>query len=318
MIHFLAAPLITRAGAILLALSSGNTLPPCPKAVFRVCHSPGCRDDGAISTMDKLNALAPPGVQVVKGGCVSLCGSGPVVEICNDGGEMTISSSKRKRVKGDALLSLLNEFTANSEAEGGSEQQTPAFTSYMRDRLIEGYEQSLEANDAYNRKNYEMAVELYQEAIENGRKPALTLQELRDARENESGSETQQYGYPAGLRWLVESFRNSCRCKLALGDVDGARRDAFAATVFSKNTDASAHECLAEVCAKSGDALGELQAVKAAISSLELLEEEYSKPLPGKDAVARAAAAKIKNDAAARKRELGFKAIKLENALRLS
>mmetsp|Transcript_13469 Transcript_13469/g.27286 ORF Transcript_13469/g.27286 Transcript_13469/m.27286 type:complete len:319 (-) Transcript_13469:2002-2958(-) len=318
MINFLSVPLITRAWAILLAMSSGNTYPYCSKAIFRVCHSPGCRDDGAIATMDKLNALAPPGVQVVKGGCVSLCGSGPVVEICSDGGEMTISSVKRKRVKGDALLSLLNEFTVNSEAEGGLKQQTPAFTRYMRDRLIEGYEQSLEANNAYNRKNYEKAVELYQDAIENGRKPALILQEIRDARGNESGSEMQQYGYPAGLRWLVESFRNSCRSKLALGDVDGARRDAFAATVFSKNADASAHECLAEVCAKSGDALGELQALKAAISSLELLEEEYLKPLPGKDAVARAAAAIIRNDAAARKRELGFKAVKLESILGLS
>ena len=53
-----------------------------PKRVLRVCQSPGCKDDGALSTFDCLSAMAPPGVHVVKGGCVSLCGSGPVVEVC--------------------------------------------------------------------------------------------------------------------------------------------------------------------------------------------------------------------------------------------
>lgn len=291
-----------------------------------MCQSPGCRDDGAIAALDKLTALAPPGVEVVKGGFVSLCGSGPIVELCDDGNGdyLTISSSiKKKRVKDEALVSLLDDYMEAADPPGdGKQQLTPVFTTYMRNRLLEGYEFSVAASDAYNAKKYELAVELYKEAIQNGRKPALLLQEAResyysDTTDDESESESQ-YGYPAGLRWLVESFRNSCRSRLALGDTNGARRDAFAATVFSKNTDAESHECLADVCQASGDVLGEWQAVKAAINQLELVEEEYSKPLPGKDAVARAAAAKIRSDAAARKRELGFRVVKLEKALRAS
>ena len=54
---------------------------PPSRILLRMCTSPGCRDDGAESTIDRLLALAPPGVDVVGGGCVSLCGSGPVVEI---------------------------------------------------------------------------------------------------------------------------------------------------------------------------------------------------------------------------------------------
>jgi len=98
--------------------------------------------------------------------------------------------------------------------------------------------------------------------------------------------------------------------------VDGARRDAFAATIFSQNFDADAHECLAEVCAASSDALGELQAIKSAISQYERMEEEYSKPLPGSDAPARAEATRKKTHAATRKRELGFRVAKLERELR--
>lgn len=121
-----------------------------------------------------------------------------------------------------------------------------------------------------------------------------------------------------GINWLVDSFRNSCRARLALKDVDGARRDAFASTVFSQNMDADSHMCLAEVCQASSDTLGELQATKAAIEQYQRLEVEHSKPLPGKDAVARAEAAKIKNNASTVKRELGFRLGKLERELKAS
>lgn len=270
--------------------------------VIRVCQSPGCRDDGAQSTLDALTAFASPGCQVMKGGCVSLCGSGPVVEILPDGEDvMTISSMKRKRVKGDALVSLLDEL---------SDEETD-ISSFMRQRLIMGYEQSLEAKAAYEAKDYQTAVQLYEEAIQTGRKPAMALEEARSLVDSKHES-------TKGVYWLVDSFRNSCRARLALKDIDGARRDAFAATVFSQNTDADAHMCLAEVCQASKDTLGELQATKAAIEQYQRLEDEYSKPLPGKDAVARAEAAKIKNNASTVKRELGFRIMKLENELKAS
>jgi (2Fe-2S) ferredoxin len=271
--------------------------------VIRVCQSPGCRDDGAQSTLDCLTALAAPGCQVMKGGCVSLCGSGPVVEILPDGEDnvMTISSVKRKKVKGDVLLSLLDVL---------SDKDTD-ISSSMRQRLIMGYEQSLEAKAAYEAKDYQSAVQLYEEAIQIGRNPAMALEEARSSLGNNHDS-------IKGINWLVDSFRNSCRARLALKDIDGARRDAFAATVFSQNMDADSHMCLAEVCRASSDTLGELQATKAAIEQYQRLEDEYSKPLPGKDAVARAEAAKIKNNASTLKRELGFRLVKLERELKAS
>ncbi|KAL9183868.1 hypothetical protein ACHAXT_004724 [Thalassiosira profunda] len=282
---------------------------PNPGRVLRVCQSPGCKDDGAATTLDCLAALAPPGVDVTKGGCVSLCGSGPVVEICNDVDD--VQSIKKKRVKGaDAILQLLDECIGANE---GEEDTEPILKPYMRDRLISGYDLSLEATSAYDEKQYQSAVDLYTEAIESGRKPALLLQDARDAAGSTSNTDE---GYPSGVQWLVTSFKNACRARLALKDIDGARRDAFAATVFSQNLDPDAHECLAEVSAASGDSIGELQATKAAIGQHERMEEVYSQPLPGADAPRRAEAVKKKSNAAARKRELGFRAAKLERELK--
>ena len=101
-----------------------------------------------MGTLDHLTALAPPCVKVVKGGCVSLCGSGPVVEICDNIDDVT--STKRKRVKRKAAVSLLDEFMIS--VENVTEQP---FTSYMRDRLLGGYECFLEANLAFESKQYQ-------------------------------------------------------------------------------------------------------------------------------------------------------------------
>jgi hypothetical protein len=187
----------------------------------------------------------------------------------------------------------------------------------MRDRLASGYELSIEANAAYASRDYRLAADLYSDAIESGRKPAMLLQEAREAGCSVAGPDgtttsddaavVVDGGYPAGLRWLVDSLKNSCRCRLLLRDVDGARRDAFTATVFSRNADPDAHECLAEVCAASRDAVGELQGLKSAVRRYDVVERD-----PGRaDAAGRA------SRAAARKRELGFRIAKLERELRI-
>lgn len=272
------------------------------RKVIRVCQSPGCQADGALATFKCMSTLAPPGIDVLKGGCVSLCGQGPVVEISNNFDDVTtIQTLKKKRVKGsETIISLLDEIV-----DGDGDE--PALKPYMRDRLILGYELSLEAEEAYKAKSYALAVELYTDAIESGRKTALILQETRAA----AGSDTEQ-----SMQWLVTSFKNSCRARIVLKDLDNARRDAFAATVFSQNLDPDAHECLAEVCSSSDDALGELQAMKAAILQYKSLEEELSKPLPGSDAPRRAIAMKKKSHATARIRELGFRVTKRERELK--
>ena len=258
----------------------------------------------SFSLLDCLSALSSPGIDVCKGPCISLCGSGPVVEVCNNIEDTT--SVKKKRIKGSkSILSLLNEL--KSDEEDGGEIMKP----YMFDRLVMGYELAQDANDMYKAKDYEKAVELYEDAIQNGRKPAMILQEARQA----ANIDNKEY-HDRGIEWLVSAFKNCCRARLMLKEVDNARRDAFASTVFSQNMDPDAHECLAEVCAASSDKMGELQAIKAAIGQYERLEEELSTPLPGADAPARAEAAKKKSYVSGRKRELGFRIVKLERELK--
>lgn len=287
------------------ALSASAPSP--TRKTLRVCQSPGCRDDGAASTFECLSAVAPPGLDVVKGGCVSLCGAGPVVELCDDVDSRAFA--KKKRVKGrDVILSLLDECVA--------EDGEPALRPRMRDRLMSGYETSLEAHEAYAKRDYRSAVDLYAKAVESGREPATILQEARVASGGAAENDGERsIGYPEGLRWLVLSFTNSARSRLSLKDVDGARRDALAATALSRSRDADAHECLAEACAASGDASGELEATKAAIAEHARTEEECSRPLPGADAPRRAEAVRRRGRAAARRRELGFRVARLEAEL---
>ena len=250
-----------------------------------------------------------------------------VVNVATNGDEGGIVVDRRRRVRGgDAIMSLLNECvvvtatitdsTTATEEVGG--RMTSSSSGYLKphllDRLIRGYESSIEGDAAYASKDYERAVQSYSDAIESGRKPALLLQEARGEEDEE------EYGrYPSGLIWLVRSLKNSCRSRLLLRDVDGARRDAFAATVFSRNTDPDAHECLSEVCAVSHDALGELQGLKSAIREYDRIELGCRSMVPmmsGMDAVARADMASKSNHASARRRELGFRMIKLEKMLR--
>jgi hypothetical protein len=311
-------------GASVDALSAPS---PPGRILLRVCTSPGCRDDGAASTLDRLLALAPPGVDVVGGGCVSLCGSGPVVEVVDDvrvgGGAFGVgvgvvasssSSKKRRRVKGGgAIASLLDGCVAATAGEG-ADVVGSALKPHMRDQLARGYELSTQADAARASGDYQLAVDLYADALESGRKPAVLLQEAREA--GGAAACDAGGGYPAGLRWLVDSLKNSCGCRLRLRDVDGARRDAFAATVFSRGSDPGAHERLAEVCAASRDAAGELQALKSAAGRYAAVERENSAPMPGSDAPGRADAAGRASRAAARRRELGFRIAKLERALR--
>ena len=61
--------------------------------------------------------------------------------------------------------------------------------------------------------------------------------------------------------------------------------------------------------------MGELQGLKSAVRQYDVLEQEYSIPMPGSDAPARAEVARKRSHAAAKKRELGFRINKLERIL---
>lgn len=105
-----------------------RTLTTFPSDLLRVCQSPGCKDDGAISTLD-----------IVVGGCVSLCGSGPVVEVINNSVDGNSLTRKKKRVKGgDAISSLFDECVPTT-------MEMPVLKPHMLERLKSGYEMSIQA-----------------------------------------------------------------------------------------------------------------------------------------------------------------------------
>jgi tetratricopeptide (TPR) repeat protein len=219
-----------------------------------------------------------------------------------------VQSIKRKRVKDDVLTNLLNELLINCK------ETEDVFPSRMYNRLIDGYNSHILGNAAYQSKDYKSAIDFYEEAIQNGRKPALALQEARDTYTTTQTDEEEE-GYPPSLEWLITTFQNSCQARLSLNDIDGARRDAFASIVFSRNKNAISHECLANVCHASGDGMGEYQAVKAAIEEYDrlLVKKPY---MDGRDAVGRAEDARVRRNAEERRRELGFRLDRLERELK--
>jgi hypothetical protein len=209
--------------------------------MYEVCLSPGCIADGAQVTLDKLQALAPPGVSVKPGVCCSLCGNGPVV--------LEGENKKHRRVSGKKLLDLL------VEEKGDLSPQQQA--------IAEGYDLVTEAATALYGKDYSKAVQLYEEGIAKALKPAMDLQEAR-----EQGLENGIVGdeapcVPAGLEWLIKARQGEATARLQIGDSDGAVVAAQAACEVSRNSSPEVFELLHEVFKSTGDESGELSALQA-------------------------------------------------------
>lgn len=221
-----------------LGLATGFTVEtPAATTIYEVCLSPGCIADGAKETLQKLQALAPPGNLVMPGVCCSLCGNGPVV--MNPGVKTT---TKHRRVKDKKILDLLL-----------SEEDI-----VIPDELIKGYDASMEAADAFQKQDFEKAVTLYEAAIESGFQAAM---DLETAREKAGEKNLADSGIPVGLLWLVEARRNEALARMEVGDSDGAVLAAQAACNIARNRCSESLEVLAEVYQKKGDDNGELQAL---------------------------------------------------------
>mmetsp|Transcript_2892 Transcript_2892/g.4671 ORF Transcript_2892/g.4671 Transcript_2892/m.4671 type:complete len:243 (+) Transcript_2892:41-769(+) len=142
---------------------------------LEVCLSPGCVADGAQSSLDKLQALAP--FTVVEGGCESLCGKGPVVisSNCEDVDQKKIV---HKRIAGSSLVQLLEDLEANVPTE-----------------LVQGYELMENANEAAAAKSFEKAIPLFEEGIRMALEPAKA--------------------HGGSLTWLGRALRSLATCQLA-------------------------------------------------------------------------------------------------------
>jgi hypothetical protein len=98
----------------------------------------------------------------------------------------------------------------------------------------------------------EEAVRLYEDAMIFGRKAALAL--------HEDGADID--GDLSPLDWLIALYRNSSLTRIKLQDIDGARKDAWGACLYSQNEDIASLECLAKVCEAGEDDMGQLMALK--------------------------------------------------------
>lgn len=216
-----------RLASLLLATPSSND-----NAIsFQVCLSPGCVADGAHKTLDKLQALAPPQVDISPGTCESLCGNGPVVS-------SESSEAKRmihRRISGEALLDLLSEYT-------------------IPPQLLDGYDLVAQAQDLFVKKDYDAAIPLYEEGIGLALEPAKELLLL---------DETDDAEVPQRLQWLVRASREEAQARLEVGDKEGALVSARRACDLSNNADVPSLDTLATVCQALKDNAGELKALQA-------------------------------------------------------
>ena len=127
------------------------------------------------------------------------------------------------------------------------------------------------------------ALEYYEAAVRVAFTSAVELQNERDrfrlywadddecADENGEANEEGDYSTantrtPVELEWLIRARRNEARCKLELGDLEGAVLAAQASCNLSRNTSSDSFGVLAEVYKQKDDLVGELQALQKFLS----------------------------------------------------
>jgi len=119
---------------------------------------------------------------------------------------------------------------------------------------------SAEAAEAAASGNTEEAVRLYEDAMIFGRKAAVALHERGVV--GDSSDSDLSVDEESPLDWLIGIFRDSALMRIQLDDIDGARKDAWGACLYSQNADITSLECLAKVCEAGGDDMGQLMALK--------------------------------------------------------
>ena len=299
-------PLVTSA---LLSTEPRTNRPPCRR--LEVCTSPGCVADGALSTLAKLRALAPPpplqddggnpssqvsaGIIVKEGRCASACGSGPVVMETSgpiarneDGSDASTTADIRvvhKWIKDEALIRLL-------EGGGDRDDGDDVIDLQISEEIIKGYGLYEQANDMVKLKRRHTAetAQFYQEAIDIAAKTVLSTITLDDDAE---------FILPPNVEWVVDCYRKLATSKMATFDRDGALEAAQMACDITKSKDIESLEVMAEVCKAKVDNEGELAALR---KIFELNEKKGSNE-------------EVPRDVALRRREQGFRLASLERTL---
>ena len=286
------APFLSSLPLVTSTLLSSEPLnrPPCRR--LEVCTSPGCVADGALASLAKLKALAPPpqsdpGIVVKEGRCASACGSGPVVIETSgmigrndDGSDASTTADVRvvhKWIKDEALLKLL---------EGGVDD---GIGLQISEDIVKGFELYEQANDMvkFKRRHTAETGELYQQAIDIAADTVLLTMMPDDSAD---------FMLPPNIDWVIDCYRQLATSKLAAFDRDGALEAAQKACDITRSNDIASLEVMAEVCKAKMENEGELAALR---KIFELDEKNDS----GEE---------VPRDVALRRREQGFRLASLE------
>lgn len=259
-----------------LALSSSNpttsttsTTTSTTWNILQVCCSPGCLADGALATLAKLQALAPPHVTVEPGNCHSVCGQGPVV--------LNVASSHTTRRvlanpksdnnnnndnnnNSDKLIEVLLQLSSSQDDNGNNVINQGDF---IPENLIQGYDLVQQGHDALERKQYSEAIQCYEKGITMASDSARKRQAQRDeVIQQRDGYQTPLSFTSLSLTlWLVMARCGQARACLALKDTSGALTSALSAWEWSHQTHIPALELLMEIYQLSKQTNDELHSI---------------------------------------------------------
>ena len=114
-----------------------------------------------------------------------------------------------------------------------------------------------EAKELASQEDHEQATKVYREGLHLGRSQVLRLQEESAATDDDP---------TMAFDWLIASYCASSTCQLQAGNVNGARSDAWAACVFTQNTNEQALQVMLKVCRAADDKFGELSTLKSIVA----------------------------------------------------
>lgn len=150
------------------------------------------------------------------------------------------------------------------------DRQSFVFENARLQEAVKVYE---EARKSAAQGAHATACEDFSYGIMVGRPVVLELQASRSETEDEQVLETSQ----KALDWLIASYLFCGRSRMALEEWDMARKDFWAASMYSQNQDLIALQSMYELCVATEDDLGQLTSLK----SLErLLRTEDLTPNP--------------------------------------
>lgn len=226
--------------------------------------SPGCKADGAEGTLAEMQALAPPGVCIEEGGCVSQCGKGPIVTTTTTKTATTTTDSESKKIpknrksKEDVIIyKRVSDETIVLE-----------LLPTIMEELVEGYRIVQKAKEFFDASQYEEAIDLYEKGLDLALQPAMDMHMPKNDeeknRDNDDGVvvDSVVFAVPVGMHWIIRTCHEMTQSYLALRRKDEALISAQRAIEISKQSDATSYQYLAKVYAEMKNDYGEYDALQ--------------------------------------------------------